>query len=205
MEKTKWTFGPTQYYCDCCLCYWCHCCFVAKKQGLWCLNILFSRNLRTISLGMFAQHPISKLTSQPVTYGNHHLFINKSKTRNTVRRSGRPHIQTPHQRQPRGQSRHLSKWNNQIRKSISVELGLTVGIVRPFLHTALVHMEIWIPRARDGATRNRVLDDSRAKDLRDALLRSSWEDRVWCTSHGQEQSCKEESWCRVSRDTRQAD
>lgn len=64
------------------------------------------------------------------------------------------------------------------------------------------HLFVWgfgFPQTQDGAARNKVLKGSWASVLWDALLSSSWKDRVWCVCLGQKQSCKEKSLCRCRR------
>lgn len=108
----------------CCL-RWC-CCFAAKKQALPCLNILFSRNLKTL----YKWLPWLHLLSVPSANWQASQRLTETTTRAqanawcTVQRTEGSQAQASERRQTSWRNRQSGKWNNQRRGSVRVGVGL---------------------------------------------------------------------------------
>ena len=164
--------------CCCCLC-WC-CCFAAKKQALLCLNILFSRNLKTVYKWL------SWLHLHSVPSANWQASQGLTETANSAQSSPMPDTQSRELKGPKSRlhskGRQVGETDSQANETTREGVnqsgcGAANRATRPILPDNSIHMGIRILLIQDGAARNRVLGEAWTKVPRDLL--KSIEDRIW--------------------------
>lgn len=166
----------------CCWWWWCWCCcFAAKKQALLCVNILFSRNLKTVFkwLSWLHLHSVHQQIDKPASDLQKPSAVHKvlpclihSRENWRVPCPGFTAKADKVVKQTVEQMKQPEKRVNQSGR------GAANWAAHPILPDNSIHTGIRILLIREGAARNRVLGEAWTKVPRD-LLKSD-EDRVWC-------------------------